>query len=397
MNLSSDQIDIDNGIDTIPYHHSNQSTLHNNIDMNDQKHNNNGSASGVHHHEEEQDANNDNNNGAPKKSRKPTNYAFTQQRLRAWQPILRPPYVIATFLILTAIFIPLGVVLLLASKSVIEYVVPYTNSCTMERNETVGGAMLCEATIPFTILKTMKPPVYIYYKLDNFYQNHRMYADSRADDQLSGNGNSKKSSVSDSCSPIVTYGSGGAVYNPCGLIAWSMFNDTFTLSTVNTTTNTPIVVCDTVTETGCSKNGIAWSSDRSVKFRPPKTANVTNRMHPLTYYNESSHVIPEVTDEDFIVWMRTAALPNFRKLHRIIKTAIQPGNYELQVTQNFPVKQFGGKKSFVITTSSWIGGKNYFLAIAYLVVGGVCFALAVVFVVGMIVQKVIVASHNRTA
>lgn len=396
-------------IDTIPYNSTGTSTtLPNNNNSNFD-----GGVGVTDDHNNNHDNNNDNNdnNNASKKSRKPVNYAFTQQRLRAWQPILRPPYVIAAFLILTAIFIPLGVVLLLASKSVIEYTVPYTNSCTMTRNETLGGAMHCEATIPFTVLKTMKPPVYIYYKLENFFQNHRRYAESRSDDQLSGNANSKKASVSDSCSPIVTYGSKGPVINPCGLIAWSMFNDTFTLTTTNTSAtgggggggsggdddDDTIVVCDTVTETGCTKKGISWSSDRSVKFRPPKTTNFTNWMHPLTYYNESSHVIPEVTDEDFIVWMRTAALPNFRKLHRIIKTTVHPGKYELHVNQNFPVTQFSGKKSFVMTTSSWIGGKNYFLAIAYLVVGGVCFVLAIIFAVGMVVQKIIAASNNRTA
>ena len=32
----------------------------------------------------------------------------------------------------------------------------------------------------------MKAPVYFYYKLENFYQNHRRYVKSRNDDQLAG-------------------------------------------------------------------------------------------------------------------------------------------------------------------------------------------------------------------
>ena len=32
----------------------------------------------------------------------------------------------------------------------------------------------------------MKAPVYVYYELDNFYQNHRRYVKSRSDSQLEG-------------------------------------------------------------------------------------------------------------------------------------------------------------------------------------------------------------------
>jgi hypothetical protein len=333
---------------------------------------------------------------APKKSRKPSNYAFTQQRLRAWQPILRPPYVIATFLLLTVVFIPLGVVLLLASKSVIEHEITYAGHnqdvCVMARSEELGGAMYCNGTREFIVQKRMNPPIYIYYKLQNFYQNHRRYADSRSDKQLGGKSVST-SDLESSCKPILYYGPNSKKnpapkYNPCGLIAWSMFNDTFTL--YNVTNGVKDIVCDTKTQQGCTKKNIAWASDRNVKFNKPSNPNLnTTVMYPRTYYNESTHVIPDVEDEDFIVWMRTAALPNFRKLHRIIKTPINPGNYILSVEQNYPVKEFGGVKSLVITTSSWIGGRNYFLAISYLVVGSLTFTLAAVFSAGGIISFII--------
>ena len=37
-----------------------------------------------------------------------------------------------------------------------------------------------------TVPEKMKAPVYVYYELDNFYQNHRRYVKSRSDSQLSG-------------------------------------------------------------------------------------------------------------------------------------------------------------------------------------------------------------------
>jgi len=42
----------------------------------------------------------------------------------------------------------------------------------------------------------------------------------------------------------------------------------------------------------------------------------------------------DVTDPDFIVWMRTAALPNFRKLYRIINETLAPGVYTFTVANS---------------------------------------------------------------
>jgi len=37
----------------------------------------------------------------------------------------------------------------------------------------------------------------------------------------------------------------------------------------------------------------------------------------------------DVTDEHFIVWMRTAGLPSFRKLWGKIEKRLEPGTYSL--------------------------------------------------------------------
>jgi len=87
----------------------------------------------------------------------------------------------------------------------------------------------------------------------------------------------------------------------------------------------------------------------------------------------------DVIDEEFIVWMRTAGLPNFKKLYRIIDTSLAAGTYEVDITNNYPVSSFSGTKSVVLSTTSWIGGKNPFLGYAYIVVGVVCFLQGVIF------------------
>ena len=86
-------------------------------------------------------------------------------------------------------------------------------------------------------------PIYVYYQLDNFYQNHRRYVKSRDNQQL--NGQYKDSdALSSACDPIVQvkdlWENQKINLNkekmdpmdpaiPCGLVAKSYFNDTFEL------------------------------------------------------------------------------------------------------------------------------------------------------------------------
>ena len=42
------------------------------------------------------------------------------------------------------------------------------------------------------------------------------------------------------------------------------------------------------------------------------------------------------------------------------------------------VKQFNGRKFFILANVSWLGGKCYFLALTYIVVGCLCFIAAIV-------------------
>jgi hypothetical protein len=105
--------------------------------------------------------------------------------------------------------------------------------------------------------------------LNNFYQNHRRYVKSRDSSQL--NGNYVPVDKLGDCDPIITVGdlwdyqkknikkepfkdmSAPAI--PCGLVAKSVFNDTYVLKKDGSTT-IPIV-----------ETGIAWSSDIQYKFK----------------------------------------------------------------------------------------------------------------------------------
>jgi len=281
-------------------------------------------------------------------SRRPAATAFKQQQLKACQPILTPLPVITSFLVIGIVFIPLGVVLLVSSNQVVEVSLRYDN------NELCDLNMTCVITLE--IPEKMEAPVFFYYGLDNFYQNHRRYVKSRNDDQLRGVVVDSYSALED-CEPLRSEdGSKDAdnFFLPCGLVAASMFNDTFRLEKSD----------GVIT---LRKDGIAWKSDVEKKFKnPPEDA-------------PGIRIIDNFTDPDFIVWMRTAGLPNFRKLYGIIDTDIEPGTVNITIENNFPVADFDGKKRVILSTASWLGGKNPFLGYAYIIVGIICFIQGVAF------------------
>ncbi|TKR70516.1 hypothetical protein L596_022537 [Steinernema carpocapsae] len=145
--------------------------------------------------------------------------------------------------------------------------------------------------------------------------------------------------------------------------------------------------------------GVAWEVDKTVKFKNPtgklweelkqKTAKPTNWLKHVTELDLEDPDNNGYQNVDFIVWMRTAALPDFRKLYRILdrnKSAtfargLPPGRYELVIFDNYPVSRFHAKKHFIISSTSWVGGKNSFLGITYMVVGSLCIVLGCIFLV----------------
>jgi hypothetical protein len=401
---------------------------------------------------------------------------------------LTPYWVIGTFFLVGCVFVPIGVVILIASGDVSEVRVDYSAAATckkFEENDENCAYKNCaqqsrECTVDFKVDADMKGEVYVYYELENFYQNHRRYFKSRSDTQLRGDEKALPDAgdkgVLSSDPPITECDPessrfthvneklfetpGGATnrdedcnkqdldttseaykkncmkvfYYPCGLIALSQFNDKFKIERKDGDTRQTIK---------WRNNKIAWQSDLDSKFKlrgdscawmeknclnkvtcnAEKAPEITNMCisgvdqatgNPIygactnkasrvsdqalepsldSGFNAAGKVFKEfspgksgyycwqdVQDPDFIVWMRTAGLPTFKKLHRIIdENQMKAGEYTLTILSRYNVAAFNGKKSLVLSTVSWVGGKNTFLGGAYVVVGALCLLLGTAF------------------
>ena len=89
---------------------------------------------------------------------------------------------------------------------------------------------------------------------------------------------------------------------------------------------------------------IAWKSDRETKFQNPDDMNEFNKYakppnwpYPANELNLLDKKDNGFQNQDFIVWMRTAAFPKFRKPYRKVvhedrfADGLPKGNYELHV------------------------------------------------------------------
>lgn len=94
-------------------------------------------------------------------------------------------------------------------------------SCADILDEAGNENVHCNCSVEFEIKEghEITKPVFLYYGLSNFYQNHRRYVRSRDDYQLRGD---KPEKLSDFCEPFKCNNK-SEQYVPCGAIANSFF------------------------------------------------------------------------------------------------------------------------------------------------------------------------------
>lgn len=337
-------------------------------------------------------------------SRRPPNTAFRQQRLKSWQPVLTPKIVIPFLLLLAVIFIPIGIGIYVSVYKVEVVEINYGDCDTLatadyqdipkkkfkyhfKGSKSSHGQWKYDTdtktcTIRFDVPTDIKGNTYLYYKLTNFYQNHRKYVESYDWKQLRGEA-VPWNDISKKCEPM-RYRDDKIIY-PAGLVANSMFNDT-----ISNLTN----IEDSANNYEFSYKGIAWKSD--VKTYKPSQYNLTDIVPPINWlekypngYTEEDLVMI-ASDEHFMNWMKTAAMPTFMKLYGKNNqkgNVLHSGTYEMEVVMNYPVSIFGGTKTIVISTSTVFGGRHFSLSICYLVAGGISLFFMIIFLIKQLVTR----------
>ncbi len=263
-------------------------------------------------------------------------------------------------------------------------------------------------TLQFTAPQDMKPPVLIHYELTNFHQNHRSYAFSRDDFQLAGRSSGQDDISAQDCHPLNKLGD--ITLNPCGFIANTFFNDAFTLQPGAKDANGDELVM--------VEDGISWQSDLEYRFAMPDgykqalcevcdasccedygfsctTPTISKKdgfCYAYHYPSENStqylyetypnmiSPLEHVTNEHFVVWMRVATRPQFRKLYGYIEQTIPEGTqFSIDINLNYVVESFGGTKALIISTNTIIGGKNIYVGQTFYYIGFFCLFCGVFF------------------
>lgn len=301
---------------------------------------------------------------------KPEDTDFKQQRIAAWEPMLTPSVAIGVLATAGVVLLCIGFFIVYMSKDLHEEVIRYDDIIGCD----VNSSTPCTISLSDTSLaRTVWPgPIYVYYQLENFYQNHRIYVHSRSPKQLSGEFTYHQEQETGEtaqrfpgCYPAECEEGTGIdtvpcqVMYPCGLVAQSNFSDVITM------------VDSKGGVVPFQDNDLAWPSDKELFHKPGGDQPVFNK-------GPFKGNLIDVTQDRFKIWMRVAGMPKFRKLYGRIDS-LPKGDYSLKIANHFNTVEFKGRKYVIFATMGWLGGRNTFLSFSFLSGGTICLLIAVFF------------------
>ena len=272
---------------------------------------------------------------------------FKQQKVAACKPFLTPILSALIYFVMAIICFAIGAVYQLESENMKEKIIDYTDL-----------ALNSLQTIEFKLDEDFNGNIFLFYEIDNLYQNQYAYINSKNIKQLEG-GKRKDLDLS-SCEPREKEGE--KAYAPCGSIASSVFNDTFQFQEDIKIDDSDISL-DYYQKHYKKLNTEDWNSENSV-------------------FVLDEELFPgDVSNPHFQTWMQVAPIGTVRKPWGKITSKMPKGTYHIDINNNYPVSSFKGKKKVIISEVKWFGTKNKFFPIFFLVIGGLSLFTSITFLV----------------
>uniref|UniRef100_A0AC35U7Q9 Lem3/Cdc50 n=1 Tax=Rhabditophanes sp. KR3021 TaxID=114890 RepID=A0AC35U7Q9_9BILA len=335
---------------------------------------------------------------------KPNEAKWRQQTLPSYRPKYQIACVLPIIFVISAAYLAMAIFLSIEVKAMKEISIDYTdcvNLSDLDYDKVVEDTMdyrwTFRAAVPGENNKTiclyrllLKEPmvgnITLFYGLKKFHQNWRKYFNDRSNYQLEGEvsnlGNCESSTRDEQNNPIA----------PCGSVANTKFNDSFRIIlTDGKNIRKPLPL---------SGENILYRTDRLKKFKNPPhvegnlCAAFNNTAKPSYWEFPTCLTGDNITgygfeNLDFIVWMKSAAFPIFRKPYRtllqkpntIFEKGMPVGLYDVNIEYNYPVIDYKATKKFIIATKGLIPTKNDFLTNAYFMAFGFIFSTGLLLVV----------------
>ena len=222
----------------------------------------------------------------------------------------------------------------------------------------------------------MEPPIWLQYRLTNFYQNYNSYFMSRDSMQLRGMTDSSECMLDGSGSVGIGVSSSGQYLSPCGLFAQSLFNDSYQIVQQDNCTCDENLISD---EFSCETQSCVHRTPTLIQddlgYDEDFYANHEN------YLNESNtKYLYETFPQDIVsselgveslrfrTWMRAAAFSEFKKpvaKMQVLGVSGLEANTEItiRVHSRYPVEGFQGTKSIVLYSGQGLRHNNTYLSI----------------------------------
>mmetsp|Transcript_27506 Transcript_27506/g.69325 ORF Transcript_27506/g.69325 Transcript_27506/m.69325 type:complete len:412 (+) Transcript_27506:332-1567(+) len=319
------------------------------------------------------------------------------QEFPGWNPLPTIHVALLFFLISACVFLILGILATNAALSVNEIRVRYDNVGALDPDTNTyplidadGGQQLLGQlegegywlNLTFNVSQRMPKPVYLFYYIKGFYGGHRRYIRSRSNMQLAGV--SDLEATDPKCRPQLyntpddepsTEGvmPGQGLITPCGLLAWSQFNDSFVLHDK-----------DIQQDIAIDESDLAWRSDADLLYSDRNATNF-NTYEQRGLRGGANISTPLNEAQHFMLWMRPTATPDLYHLWGKIDRDLEAGTQlRLRVQNRYNTYGWEGEKGVVLTTNSWMGGGNMFNGIYCIVLGGLYLIASIVLLLSYI-------------